>query len=774
MADRSNIIHYINKSNKKIKLLASYKNNFLIIDTILKNLKNIYNLFNHIDIGDGNINNGENCSWLCKSVDHVISYIWNMFDIEYDCFPNINKIYDYIKNTLIPSCRNAPITNEYEYRIEDYNNAESAFMCYMNNLNIFTAYSDCSSVFYKILNILDNLHSYSKTFILHDAGNIGLIYEILKKIDGIVNILFIYLKFSIDLIVKILTVTNGVILSTYEDYSEYNKNKSSDNDENKTRDKMIQYSDSDNNDTLEKDVDECAYYIELYKDTINEMTYQYMLESYIMEDDTSQNSNPSSNDSNTNQQSGNQSSSGDKEQSSNDKQDANTNNQNNTSTNNSKTDDAKKQTIIQKIIEFINKLLEKVKNLFSKFTNKAKEVATANENAAFWNEHKDKIRTLDVSDVQVSDWYDYSYERITKNSVFVPFDAVDKNLETSEAFGTFILSKITGDSSIKFDGNEDFTEACKNAYVTKYFNLDTKVKFSGTDSSKYLNDLINLTNDYIEKGGAGNTILTESIVKDFNEFNKTSEQLKNSAFVEGEMRKLKDSMNNSGGGEAKQEGTVLPYDNYFTYLSEASKSRSKLSSSEFGLKEVRKYPLDSKKHVLSAVKFFNHVDPDSEEELANNIISKAKKFKLDLSNLVPEKSNNRLAKYLEKFKKNKAVESENESFSLADELGLVNLQEISVDTAGSKAEIAVGNDATEDQKYIKEFSDRVTRYMSFISKALGARETQALAMVKQILQFYKVIYTQKTTTVSTKNIEGNNNNKNSQQQNTNNQQQNNK
>lgn len=62
------------------------------------------------------------------------------------------------------------------------------------------------------------------------------------------------------------------------------------------------------------------------------------------------------------------------------------------------------------------------------------------------------------------------------------------------------------------------------------------------------------------------------------------------------------------------------------YLDESYTKRSNLKDSEFGLPDERKYPLDSKKHVLSAIKFFNYVDSDKEKELAKNINHAIDKF----------------------------------------------------------------------------------------------------------------------------------------------------
>ena len=54
--------------------------------------------------------------------------------------------------------------------------------------------------------------------------------------------------------------------------------------------------------------------------------------------------------------------------------------------------------------------------------------------------------------------------------------------------------------------------------------------------------------------------------------------------------------------------------------------RSELPDSEFGMPSQRKYELDTKKHVLSAIKLFNWVDEEHEEELARNILKKIDEF----------------------------------------------------------------------------------------------------------------------------------------------------
>lgn len=76
-----------------------------------------------------------------------------------------------------------------------------------------------------------------------------------------------------------------------------------------------------------------------------------------------------------------------------------------------------------------------------------------------------------------------------------------------------------------------------------------------------------------------------------------------------------------------------------------AKERNSLDDSEFGIPSQRRYPLNDKSHVLSAIRMFNHVDKEHEAELAHNIIRKMKEY-----NIPPETvgENNRLYQYIHK------------------------------------------------------------------------------------------------------------------------------
>ena len=74
---------------------------------------------------------------------------------------------------------------------------------------------------------------------------------------------------------------------------------------------------------------------------------------------------------------------------------------------------------------------------------------------------------------------------------------------------------------------------------------------------------------------------------------------------------------------------------------------------EFGIPELKKYPMPDKEHVLAAIRMFNHVDKEHEKELATNIKQKMKKYGIP-NDTVGEK--NRLYNYINE---NQYIEDEN-------------------------------------------------------------------------------------------------------------------
>lgn len=68
---------------------------------------------------------------------------------------------------------------------------------------------------------------------------------------------------------------------------------------------------------------------------------------------------------------------------------------------------------------------------------------------------------------------------------------------------------------------------------------------------------------------------------------------------------------------------------------------------DYGIPELKKYPLDTKQHVISAIKLFGHVNKEHEQELADNIIKKIEYY--NLKDEVSVGDDNRFKKYFDDY-----------------------------------------------------------------------------------------------------------------------------
>ena len=84
---------------------------------------------------------------------------------------------------------------------------------------------------------------------------------------------------------------------------------------------------------------------------------------------------------------------------------------------------------------------------------------------------------------------------------------------------------------------------------------------------------------------------------------------------------------------------------YFNEEKLGSKARNQMDDSSFGIPEQRRYPLHDKSHVLAAIRMFNHVDKEHEEELARNIIKKMEEYNIPKDSVG---KGNRLYNYINK------------------------------------------------------------------------------------------------------------------------------
>ena len=76
--------------------------------------------------------------------------------------------------------------------------------------------------------------------------------------------------------------------------------------------------------------------------------------------------------------------------------------------------------------------------------------------------------------------------------------------------------------------------------------------------------------------------------------------------------------------------TEEEYEAFLEYKIDAAE-RNKLDDSDFGIPELRKYPLTDKIHVQKAVQMFSHCPDKYKKQLARRILSRAHKFGMDTS-----------------------------------------------------------------------------------------------------------------------------------------------
>lgn len=81
---------------------------------------------------------------------------------------------------------------------------------------------------------------------------------------------------------------------------------------------------------------------------------------------------------------------------------------------------------------------------------------------------------------------------------------------------------------------------------------------------------------------------------------------------------------------------------YDSFLAHAEITKEDM---KYGLPEKKAYPMPDRKHVLSAIKFFNYVSPKDEEALAKAILARMEEYGISEVNVGPD---NRFGKYYEK------------------------------------------------------------------------------------------------------------------------------
>ena len=489
-------------------------------------------------------------------------------------------------------------------------------------------------------------------------------------------------------------------------------------------------------------------------------------------------------DDNNNQNTNNSQNTGNNQQNNNQQQ--NQNNAQNTNQNNNTTQ--QKEGVGTKIKNLLNKIAQALTNLWNKFRDRIGQFVQLD--AAWWKKNRAAAVSLDVSKVKVNQWYNYDIDKFTKDT-YIKWNPQDDTFDSDENMKKAIYNAIGGTPTA--DDNAKKKKKVKSLYYSKYINNDGEnsgVEFSQTGLKK--ESMTQFIDEFVKgfNGGILGELRKEmdQINNDMKAVQRNYDNLAKQYAKNAPQNTEKNNQDQAQKADNAQAtpqnaSTIDPNMTYMKYLSEtamSSKDRNKLPDSEFGLPKQRRFPLNDEKHVLLAIKFFNHVEPEYESELAKNIIKKIKAY--DMADKVHVGDKNRFKPYWEKSGLAKKALTEMEelfSFNLADTLGLYDVQR--------EADIQV-NDELKDQvsqtgaNGNNEIDAKIKRCFDYNSKALGAKMTQGVAAYKQYIAFYKAILggpkknknnnqqNQNTNNQQQQNQQNNNNNQNADQaQNNNNQ-----
>lgn len=157
--------------------------------------------------------------------------------------------------------------------------------------------------------------------------------------------------------------------------------------------------------------------------------------------------------------------------------------------------------------------------------------------------------------------------------------------------------------------------------------------------------------------------------------------------------------------------SVYPAHDYGEYINEeamTTATRNSLPDSEFGIPKYRRYPLNDEKHILLAIRFFNHVEEEFEKELASNIIKKVKEY--DMADKVHVGGKNRFKPYWDKSGLAKLNESVEEVPLIEEEISFSDHQYL-VEFVDSNA---IYNAARKMYKPVKAYFDGYSEHIDSI------------------------------------------------------------
>lgn len=268
-----------------------------------------------------------------------------------------------------------------------------------------------------------------------------------------------------------------------------------------------------------------------------------------------------------------------------------------------------------------------IKRLFAKFMDYFNRVIRTN--IGWLKEYKDTILKVKPDSVQVDGVKDYQTGIQNMMRLSIPtFDQVkDKVPNDITNNGDFVRTMI---SSYNESNDTDLSKFCIEYFeggpetkTVDMMNMNMTDMYNYCYDANKMNDIVSNDIKNIESGY--NAILPQ--LKELQNKQaldkKTAEANKRQPKPAAPQQPVTLQSNPTTGAQPAPSGT--PKKESFIYESLTKKERDAIPSNQFGLEKERKYPLDTKEHIESAIRLFGHCPENRKEHLAKRINSFAKR-----------------------------------------------------------------------------------------------------------------------------------------------------
>lgn len=281
-----------------------------------------------------------------------------------------------------------------------------------------------------------------------------------------------------------------------------------------------------------------------------------------------------------------------------------------------------------------------LKRLFAKFMDYFNRIIRTN--VGWLEKYKDTILNVKPDSAQVEGIKDFKTGIQNMMRLSIPtFDQVKDKVPTDITNnGDFVRTMI---SSYNEANNQDLSKFC-----VEYFEGGPETKtvdmmnMNMTDMYNYCHD-VNKMNDIVSKDiknieSGYNAILPQ--LKDLQnkqtQEKQQADQQKQNDKQQAQQQKQQAATQTKSAVATNGTSTVPPAQSAtakkeeFLYESMTKKERDSIPSNQFGLEKERKYPLDTDKHIYSAIKLFGHCPENRKEHLAKRISSFAKRAGIEI------------------------------------------------------------------------------------------------------------------------------------------------